>query len=340
MFRKNMGIDLGTSSVLIYVRGKGIVLREPAVVAIDKKTMKILKVGFEAQEMLGRTPKNIAAVHPMRDGIISDYDSTEQMLRYFIRKANGNSIFPPNAVVCVPSRINEVEERAVRQAVTNAGAKNIELIEEPMAAALGAGLDIGRPRGIMVIDIGGGTVDIAVICLNDIVVSESVKCGGNKFDAEIVKYVRKEFSCIIGERTAEDIKIKIGCVSPRAERLTMTVRGRNMATGLPKEFTISSDNVMQALTPAANTVVEAVHDVLSKTPPELIADISTDGILMTGGGSLLYGFDRLLSSKIGIHVYTAEDALSCVVRGAGIASDHVENLSETKINSPRRKLWN
>ena len=178
MFRKNMGIDLGTSSVLIYVRGKGIVLREPAVVAIDKKTMKILKVGFEAQEMLGRTPKNIAAVHPMRDGIISDYDSTEQMLRYFIRKANGNSIFPPNAVVCVPSRINEVEERAVRQAVTNAGAKNIELIEEPMAAALGAGLDIGRPRGIMVIDIGGGTVDIAVICLNDIVVSESVKCGG------------------------------------------------------------------------------------------------------------------------------------------------------------------
>ena len=221
MFRKNMGIDLGTSSVLIYVRGKGIVLREPAVVAIDKKTMKILKVGFEAQEMLGRTPKNIAAVHPMRDGIISDYDSTEQMLRYFIRKANGNSIFPPNAVVCVPSRINEVEERAVRQAVTNAGAKNIELIEEPMAAALGAGLDIGRPRGIMVIDIGGGTVDIAVICLNDIVVSESVKCGGNKFDEEIVKYVRKEFSCIIGERTAEDIKIKIGCVSPRAERLTM-----------------------------------------------------------------------------------------------------------------------
>lgn len=340
MFRKTMGIDLGTSSVLVYVRGKGIVLREPAVVALDKQSMKIIKVGFEAQEMLGRTPQNIVAIHPMRDGVISDYDSTEQMLRYFIRKANGNSIFPPNVVICVPSRINEVEERAVRQAVTNAGAKNIELIEEPMAAALGAGLDIGRPRGIMVIDIGGGTVDIAVIALNDIVVSESIKCGGNKFDDEIMKYVRKEFACLIGERTAEDIKIKIGCITPRPERLTMTVRGRNLATGLPKEFTISSDNVMQALSSVANTVAEAVHDVLSKTPPELISDISTDGILMTGGGSLIYGFDKFLSSKIGIHVYTAEDAISCVAKGTGIASDHVDNLSETKINSPRRKLWN
>ena len=339
MFRKNMGIDLGTSSVLIYIRGKGIVLREPSVVAIDKKTLKIIKIGFEAQEMIGKTPKNLIAVRPTRDGVISDYDCTEKMLRYFIRKANGNSIFQPNAVICVPSRINEVEERAVRQAATNAGVRNLELIEEPMAAALGTGLDISRPRGIMVVDIGGGTTDIAVVSLNDVVVSESVKCAGDEFDKAIVKYVRKEHGIVIGERAAEEIKIKIGCVSPRPERLTMTVSGRSMSTGLPKEFTISSEQVLSVLQDSVKIITDAVHDVLSKTPPDLIADISTDGIILTGGGSMLYGFDKVISAKIGIPVYIADDPVSCVVKGAGQAVEYIDNLSETKINSPKRKLW-
>lgn len=339
MFRKNMGIDLGTSSVLIYIRGKGIVLREPSVVAIDKKTLKIIKIGYEAQEMIGKTPKNIIAIRPLRGGVISDYDCTEKMLRYFIRKANGNSIFQPDAVVCVPSRINEVEERAVRQAAANAGIRNVELIEEPMAAALGTGLDISRPRGIMVIDIGGGTTDIAVVSLNDVVVSESVSCAGDEFDKAIVKFVRKEHSIVIGERTAEDIKIKIGCVSPRPDRLTMTVNGRNMATGLPKEFTISSENVLYALQDNAKIIADAVHDVLSKTPPELISDISSDGIIMTGGGSLIYGFDKMIAAKVGIPVYVADDPITSVVKGTGQAVEYIDNLSEIKINSPKRKLW-
>ena len=339
MFGKNIGIDLGTSSVLIYVKGKGIALREPTVVAMEKPTGRILKMGFEAQEMLGKTPKNIFASKPLKEGVICDYDTTEKMLRSFIKKACPNTLFRPNAVISVPPLINEVEERAVRQAAINAGAKNIELIESPMAAAIGAGLDITRPRGTMVVDIGGGTTDIAVISLGDVVVSGSVKCGGDKFDEAIVRYVRKEYAVLIGERTAEDIKIKIGCACPRPEMLSMTVKGRSMTTGLPKEITITSENVMQALSGVTETVASAIHDILSKTPPELISDISADGIMLTGGQSLLFAFDKMLAARIGIHVFVASDASSCVAAGAGIAADMIDNISQIKVNLPKKRLW-
>ena len=339
MFEKEIGIDLGTASVLIYVRGKGIVLREPSVVAIDRTSGKILKVGVEAQEMLGRTPGNILAIRPLRDGVISDYETTERMLKYFIKRVNGRSLFRPHVIVCVPSLINEVEERAVRDAALNAGAKSVELIEEPMAAAIGAGIDILKPRGVMVIDIGGGTSDIAVLSLGDVVVSESVKVAGDKFDEAIVKFIRKEWGILVGDRTAEDIKIKIGCLAPRPERLSMTVRGRDLTTGLPREFTITSEDAMEALSEPGRIVAEATHDVLSRTPPELIGDISEDGIIMTGGGSLVYGFDKMIAEHVGIHVYVAEDAVSCVARGTGAALDYVGDLSSTKVNSPKKKLW-
>ena len=339
MFAKNIGIDHGTASVIIYVRGKGIVLREPSVVAIDRVSGKLLKVGVEAQEMLGRTPDNIVAIRPLRDGVISDYETTERMLRYFIKKVNGRSLFRPHVVVCVPSRINEVEERAVRDATLNAGARSVELIEEPMAAAIGAGIDITKPRGVMVIDIGGGTADVAVISLGDVVVSESVKVAGDKFDEAIVKFVRKEFGVLIGERTAEDIKMKIGCLSPRPERVSLTIRGRDLTTGLPKEFTMTSDDALEALAEPGEVITEAIHDVLSRTPPELIGDISTDGIILTGGGCLIYGFDKMIAEHVGINVYVADDAVSCVARGTGAALDFVEDLSGTKVNSPKKKLW-
>ena len=339
MFEKNIGIDLGTASVLIYVRGKGIVLREPSVVAIDRTTGKILKVGVEAQEMLGRTPGNILAIRPLRDGVISDYETTERMLKYFIKRVNGHSIFRPNIVVCIPSRINEVEERAVRDAALNAGAKTVELIEEPMAAAIGAGIDISKPRGVMVIDIGGGTADIAVISLVDVVVSESVKVAGDRFDEALVKFIRKEWGILIGERTAEDIKMRIGCLSPRPEKLSMTVRGRDLTSGLPREFTITSEDTMEAYLEPGRTVAEATHDVLSRTPPELIGDISLDGIIMTGGGSLIYGFDKMIAEYVGIRVYVADDAVSCVAKGTGAAFELVGDLSAIKANSPNKKLW-
>ncbi len=338
MFGKDIGIDLGTASVIIYIRGKGIVLREPSVVSIDRQTGKILRVGMEAQEMLGRTPENIIAIRPLRDGVISDYETTERMLKYFIRKVNGRSIFRPHVIVCVPSGINEVEERAVRDAAINAGARSVELIEEPMAAAIGAGVDIMRPKGVMIIDIGGGTADVAVISLGDVVTSESVKAAGDKFDESIVRYVRKRFNILIGERTAEEIKIKIGCLAPRPEKLSMTVKGRCITSGLPKEFTITSEDTMEAMMDCANQIIEAVHDVLSRTPPELISDISNDGIIMTGGGGLIYGFNKLIASRMGIPVYVAEDAVSCVAKGTGGALDYIDGISGMKVNSPKKKF--
>lgn len=338
MFGKDIGIDLGTASVIIYVRGKGIVLREPSVVAIDRGTGKVLRVGVEAQEMLGRTPGNIKAIRPMRDGVISDYETTEKMLKYFIKKVNGRTLFKPNVIVCVPSQINEVEERAVRDAAFNAGARHVELIEEPMAAAIGAGIDIMKPRGSMVIDIGGGTADIAVLSLGDVVVSASVKSAGDKFNEAIVRYVQKKFNILIGERTAEDIKIKIGSLSPRPEKLSMTVRGRSYTSGLPQEFTINSDDTIVAFSDTAAQIIEAVHDVLSNTPPELIGDISSSGIVMTGGGGLIYGFDKLIASKVGIRVDVAEDAISCVATGTGSALEYIEDITGIKVNSPKKKF--
>lgn len=341
MFAKNIGIDLGTASVIIYVKGKGIILREPSVVAIERNSGKILKVGVEAQEMLGRTPDKIVTIRPLRDGVISDYETTERMLKYFIKKVNGRSLFKPHVIVCVPARINEVEERAVRDATLNAGARTVELIEEPMAAAIGAGVDITKPRGVMVVDIGGGTADTAIISLGDVVAAESVKSAGDKFDDAIVRYVRREKNILIGERTAEEIKIKIGCLAPRPEKLSMTVMGRCITTGLPKEFTISSEETMYALMEPAKAITDAVHEVLSRTPPELVADISEDGIIMTGGGSLIYGFDQMLSSKIGIRVYVADDAVSCVARGTGAALDYIDLLRDAKVNTQtvRRRTW-
>lgn len=337
MFSKNIGIDLGTATVLIYVKGKGIVLQEPSVVSLDRNTGKMIRVGQEALDMLGRTPENIITVRPLRDGVISDYETTEKMLRYYIRKVNGRSLFRPHVVICVPSQVNEVEERAVRDAVLNAGARSVDLIEEPMAAALGAGVDISRPHGVMVIDIGGGTSDVAVLSLNDVVVSESIKCAGNKFDEAIVRYVRKEQNVLIGQRTAEEIKISVGCLSLRPEKQSMTVRGRCVTTGLPKEFSITSTETMAAMMEPAKSIVEVVHSVLSRTPPELLSDIAASGILLTGGGGLIYGFDRMLSARIGIPVHIEADAVGCVAKGTGAAIEMLRAMRDIKINDMQRK---
>lgn len=325
MLGYDIGIDLGTSSVLIFIKGKGIVLQEPSVVAIDKNTNRVIKVGTEAQEMLGRTPGSIVAIRPLRDGVISDYHTTEKMLKYFIKKVCAFSMFKPRVVVCVPSSITEVENRAVKEAAELAGAKRpVELIEEPMAAAIGAGIDIVKPCGNMVVDIGGGTTDIAVISLADIVVSTSVKIAGDKFDDAIIKYVRKKYNVLIGERTAEDIKVKLGCLVPRPEELKMEVKGRSLMTGLPKMFIIESEEVREALEESAINITDAIHGILEKTPPELVGDISSNGIVLTGGGCLIYGFDQFISKRLGINVKISEDAVSCVAKGTGAALKYLD----------------
>jgi rod shape-determining protein MreB len=336
MFGYDIGIDLGTASVLIYIKGKGIVLREPSVVAIDKNTGKVLRVGVEAQEMLGRTPGNIVAIRPLREGVISDYETTEKMLKYFLKKVCGKMIFKPRVVVCIPSSITEVEDRAVRDAARNAGARYVDLIEEPMAAAIGAGIDVAKPCGNMVVDIGGGTADIAVISFGDVVESASVKIAGDKFDDAIVKYIRKKYNVLIGDRTAEEIKIKIGCMIPREETVTIDVKGRCLLTGLPKVVTVNSDEALEALHEPGLHIAEAIHSVLERTPPELVGDISVNGIYMTGGGSLVYGFDKLISDKIGIDVRVAEDAVCCVAKGTGAALDYIGDLAPTSKSGARK----
>ena len=281
---KDIGIDLGTASVLIYVKGQGIVLNEPSVVAMDKNTGKLLKVGADAQAMLGRTPGNIVAIRPLRDGVISDYDMTERMLKEFIHKVNGFQLFKPRVIICVPSGITEVEERAVIDAGVQAGARSVYLIEEPVAAAIGAGIDITKPDGHLIIDIGGGTTDIAVISLSGVVESASIKVAGDMFNGAVVKYIRRKANVLIGERTAEDLKIQIGCVYPQEEEQSVEVKGRCLMTGLPKVFTVSSGEMIEAFEEPAERILEAVHSVLERTPPELVADISTNGIVVAGGG--------------------------------------------------------
>jgi len=335
-FGQDIGIDLGTATVLVYVRGRGIVLREPSVVAIDKNTNKLLAVGEEARRMLGRTPGNIVAIRPLRDGVISDYDVTERMLKYFINKVCGRRIFKPRIIVCVPSGVTEVEKKAVVDAAEQAGARKVHLIEEPIAAAIGAGLDIAKACGSMVVDIGGGTTDIAVISLGGTVVSTSLKIAGDKFDEAIVRYMRKKHNIMIGERTAEELKINIGCVYPRIQEITMDIRGRNLISGLPKTITVSSNEMLEALEEPAAAVVEAVHSVLEKTPPELAADISDRGIVMTGGGGLIYGLDKLINYKTGIDVFVAEDAVSCVAMGTGKALDNMEVIERSQ--AMRRRI--
>lgn len=321
----DMGIDLGTATVLVYMKGKGIILKEPSVVALDKTNNKVLAVGEEARQMIGRTPGNIVAIRPLRDGVISDYDITERMLKHFIKKACGQRrITSPKVIVCVPCEATEVEKRAVVDAANNAGAKKVKLIEEPLAAAIGAGLDITKASGNMIIDIGGGTADIAVISLGGIVVRNSIKIAGDKFDEAIVKYIRKEHKLMIGERTAENIKINIGCAFKRPTEVSMEIRGRDLVTGLPKNITVTSEEMRKALYETVNAIAECTHAVLEKTPPELASDIYEKGIVMTGGGSLLNGLDKLIEEVTKVPVYVAEDAVSCVVLGTGKVLDYID----------------
>lgn len=323
----DIGIDLGTASILVYIRGKGVVLKEPSVVAFDRDTNKIKAIGEDARLMLGRTPGNIVAVRPLRQGVISDYTVTEKMMKYFIQKALGKRTFrKPRIAVCVPSGVTEVEKKAVEDATWQAGARSVDIIEEPIAAAIGAGIDIAKPCGNMIVDIGGGTTDIAVISLGGAVVSTSIKIAGDDFDEAIVRFMRKKHNLLIGERTAEEIKIKIGCAFPRQEVITMDVRGRNLVTGLPKTITVTSEETEEALREATSQIVEAVHSVLEKTPPELSSDIAERGIVLTGGGALLQGLEELIESKTGINTMTAEDPMTAVAIGTG---RYIECLSES-----------
>ena len=325
-FGQDIGIDLGTATVIAYVKGKGIVLREPSVVAVDNNTGNILAVGKEARRMLGRTPGNIVATRPLREGVISSYTETEKMLKYFISKVCGKFVFAPRIMICIPSQVTEVEKKAVIDAASQAGARKVYLIEEPIAAAIGAGLDISKPCGNMVVDIGGGTTDIAVISLGGSVVSTSLKVAGDKFDEYIVKYIKRRYNVMIGERTAEDLKINVGCLYPKIQDVEMDIRGRDLVTGLPKTITIHSSEMLEALMEPAMMIVDAVHSVLEKTPPELAADISDRGIYMTGGGCLVDGLDKLLQEKTGINVMIAQDAVSCVALGTGKALDNLDTL--------------
>ena len=334
---KDIGIDLGTASVLVYVKGKGIVLNEPSVVALDRNTGKLLRVGAEAQSMLGRTPGNIVAIRPLRNGVISDYDMTEKMLREFIHKVSGFSIFKPRVIICVPSGITEVEERAVVDAGIQAGARKVYLIEEPVAAAIGAGVDISQPDGHMMVDIGGGTADVAVISLSGVVESASIRVAGDQFDEAVIKYMRRNHNLVVGERTAEEIKKKIGCVFPKENEETMEVKGRCLLTGLPRSVTISSSEMMDAFEEPVERILEAVHAVLEHTPPELVADISMNGIIMTGGGSLVDGFDKLLTARTGIRTVVADDAISCVALGTGRSLDSLNTMMDGTMNISRRR---
>jgi len=330
-FSTDIGVDLGTANVLVYVKGRGIVLREPSVVAVNRDNGQIIAVGEEAKKMLGRTPGNIVAIRPLKEGVIADYDTTEKMLRYFINKALGGRplFFRPRIMVSIPAGVTDVEKRAVKQAAKQAGAREAEVIEETIAAALGAGLDISEPYGSMVIDIGGGTSDIAVLSLGGIVVSKSLRVGGDKFDDAIVKYIRKEFNLLIGEKTAEEVKMEIGTAYPQgSENKKMEIRGRDLLTGLPKNVEVTSQHIYEAITEPLVAVVNAVKEVLERTPPELSADIVNRGIVMTGGGSLLAGLDRLIARETGLPTFVAPDALSCVALGTGKALAMWDMLSK------------
>ncbi|NLG85749.1 MAG: rod shape-determining protein [Firmicutes bacterium] len=323
----DIGIDLGTATVIIYVRGKGIVLQEPAVVAIERDSGKLLAVGDEAWRMLGRTPGNIVAIRPLRDGVIANYDITEKMLKYFINKVCGQRLFVrPRIMVCIPAVVTTVEKRAVLEATMQAGARSTYLIEEPMAAALGAGLEIAEPSGNMVVDIGGGTTDVAVLSLGGIVLGESLRIAGDKFDDAIVRYIRRVYNLLVGERTAEELKKSIGTAYPQEESQSMDVRGRDMVTGLPKTVRLSSGETLEALAEPVQAIVQCVKGVLERTPPELAADIIDKGIVLTGGGALVRGLDKLLAEETGIPVYVSENAITAVALGTGKALEYLDKL--------------
>ena len=333
----DIGIDLGTSSVLVYVKGQGIVLREPSIVAVDSITDKIVKVGREAQYMQGRTSGNIVTVRPLKNGVINQYDVTLKMLQHFIRRACGNMIFRPRVMICVPTGISEVEERAVVDAASEAGARQTRLIEEPIAAAMGSGIDIYKPNGNMVLDIGGGTTDIAVISLGGVVVSESIKTAGDSFDDAIVGYVRRRYGLLIGEGTAEQIKIRIGCLDDRMPKSSLEIKGRCLRTGMPRVVTISSTEMIEAMIEPISEVLDAVRRVIERTPPELVGDLMKNGIVMTGGGSLIPGFEKMVADVTGIKTRVARDAISCVVRGTGIALDNLESRPTGVLNLNRER---
>jgi len=337
IFGRDIGIDLGTTSVLISTRGKGVILREPAVVAMDRNTGRLLNVGMAAQRMLGRTPGNIVAIRPMSNGAISDYDMTERMLKEFVRKALSFSLLKPRIIISIPSGITEVEERAVIDAAVAAGARKVYLMESPLAAAIGAGLDIAKPDGHMVIDVGGGTTDIAVLSLHGVVQSESLKAGGKAFDDALIKYIKRKHNVLIGETTAEELKKGIGCVFPRPESVAVEVKGRCLLTGLPRVVAVSTTDILEAFEDVTGSIVEGVHMVLENTPPELVADISQNGIILTGGNSLLWGFDKLIASRTNIVTHTADDADLCVANGLGKALNWVGEMTEGTINLARRR---
>ncbi len=322
LFNRDIGIDLGTANTLVYVRGKGIVMREPSVVAVDVKKEEAMAVGSEAKEMIGRTPGSISAVRPLKDGVIADFEVTSIMLKYFIRRAvRYNPFSRPRLIVCIPSGVTEVERRAVIEAAQNAGARQVDLIEEPMAAAIGAGLQVAEATGCMVVDIGGGTSEVAVISLGDIVTAQSVRVAGDDFDEAIISYIKKKYNLLIGECTAEDLKVKLGSAFPYEDETTMDVKGRNLVDGLPKNIVISAEEVREALADPVGSIVEAVKSTLERTPPELSADIIDNGIMLTGGGALLRGLDMLINRETGMPVHVAEDPLDCVVNGTGKCLD-------------------
>jgi len=340
LFSTDLGIDLGTSNVLIYAAEKGVVVREPSIVAVDKNTGKILQVGAAARNMLGRTPGNVVAMHPLMDGVISDHEMTVKMLQILFRSASKSTLFnpKPRVIISVPSGVTEVEERTVINAAIEAGARRVYLIEEPLAAALGAGLDISSPNGHMVIDIGGGTTDIAVLTMNDVAVSSSVKIGGVAFDEAIAKYVRRKHGVVIGQTTAEDIKIQIGCVYPRQEDISMLVKGRDAKGGMPREITLLSSEIYEVLRRPARLIAEEVRSVLEDTSPELVGDIAENGITLTGGCSQLYGMEQLLSEYTGIACTVADDPASCVAYGCGKSLSWMNHMSEGPINIARKRI--
>jgi len=329
MFNKDIGIDLGTANVLIYIKGQGVVLNEPSVVAIDSDTHRPLAVGSEAREMLGRTPGKVKAIKPMKDGVIADFETTGIMLNYFIKKVNGKSFFSrPRILICCPSNITQVEKNAIKEAAERTGARKVFLEEEPKVAAVGAGMDISKPSGNMVIDIGGGTTDIAILSLGGIVESSSIRIAGNAFDNDIIKYIKDKYKLLIGERTAEEIKITIGTVYPGSKNEKMEVRGRDLVTGLPHTITLTSEEVEEALRESVYTIINAAKAILEQTPPELSADIIDKGIVLTGGGSLVDGFSQILAQELKVPVFTAESPLTCVAEGTGILLDNLHLIDK------------
>lgn len=335
-FTKDMGIDLGTANTVVFIKGRGIILREPSVVAINRNNKQVLAVGEEAKKMIGRTPGNIVAIRPLKDGVIADFDITQEMLKYFIRKATQKkSIFQPRVVVCVPSGVTEVEKRAVEEATIQAGAKDAFLIEEPMAAAIGAGLPVQEATGSLVVDIGGGTTEVAVISLGGIVTSKSIRVGGDELDNFIANYIKKEYSLMIGERTAEQVKIEIGAAIEDQVLGTMEIRGRDLVSGLPKTIEITSSEIYGALREPVSNIIDAIKATLEKTPPELASDVMEYGIVLTGGGALLYGLDKLITDETGIPVIVAEYPLDCVALGTGKSLESIDLLKRTSLKNSR-----